>query len=83
MKLYSRIWFFFCITMINEKFSLLQILQEDLSKEIDFNDNYQYKKKITFFSINHFKSTVQTYMYVSCNFHVGGFLSFLFFLILN
>lgn len=35
--------------MINEKLTLLQILQEDLCNEIDFNDNYQYKK-ITFFS---------------------------------
>lgn len=34
--------------MINEKFTLLQILQEDLCKEIDFNDNYQYKKKSHF-----------------------------------
>lgn len=49
MKLYSRIWGFFCIAMINEKLTLLQILQEDLCNEIDFNDNYQYKK-ITFFS---------------------------------
>lgn len=63
--------------MINEKFTLLQILQEDLCNEIDFNDNYQYKN--IFLKIHLFKSTVQTYMYVSCNFHVGGFLSFLFF----